>query len=239
MAAARYQILIGIAPSVAAFFAPDKPPQVFISLICGIHCLSAAAVADLWSTICIAIFWTGGAIVGAAIVAGPSAAKLKQKSLFENEVKAVIARRNEEIHELRATISNYVQANSEWQAAYQTAQEEIALLKDHYLRALAEADSNREHFRALADEQIKLISQDRNWLAAENAELKRSLAQMCALPERYMNILKQVVCHSLVVKAVLVVLHPDRAKDGDPRQRLLRNEMTQRFTELKEYVQSH
>jgi hypothetical protein len=57
-----------------------------------------------------------------------------------------------------------------------------------------------------------------------------------ALPEKHWATLQNVITHELSVKALLAALHPDRAKNGDPKQRRMREEMTKRVVELIDYV---
>jgi hypothetical protein len=135
--------------------------------------------------------------------------------------------------------------NEEWkhtsEALLAERDVEIAELKDVYLRSLAETEQARRRIRAQAEEALRLVAQERDRVRAENAELQAELAQTAssyALPEKFWNILVHVVCHRQAIAGVVAALHPDRAANGDPRQRQLRQEMVKRFVQLVDYVRS-
>lgn len=221
---ARSRIAIGICLSAGIwFFTPVAPPH-FFELV-----FSTAAAARVWQLFCVGGFLSGAVLVGTAWTKG----RVERGRVFlEDEVTGLIAPRD-------ATIQQLTEANSQWERAFQTAIAERDDIKNRYLQALNDSDNERTRYRKQTEEMKRLVSQERDRLTAENAELRRSMAQMCALPEKFMKVLKQVVAHSLVVKAVRIALAPERAKDGDPRQHMLRTEMIQKFIELIDYVQSH
>jgi hypothetical protein len=221
------RIAIGVFLSTAIWFTPAAAPH-FIEVV-----FSTAAAARVWETLCLIGFWSGGWIAGTAWTKG----RVERGRVFlEDEVTGLIAPRDTAIQQLN-------EANSQWERAFQTVIAERDELKNRYLQALADSDNIRKRYRTQMEETTRLVNGDRDRIAAENAELKRSLARMCALPENIMCILKSVVALPIVENAVRVGLHPDRAKGGDPRererQRVLREKMFNRFLELIDYLRKH
>jgi hypothetical protein len=229
-----YRIFAGASLSASALAAPAVPPHFFEYLISSARLsLDAATTQLVWQWSCVAAFYFGGLVVGSA-----------------GRKRGADPKRDATIKQLTDAASSYAAANTQWKEQFErlaAERDELAArcaelsaerdeFKNRYLQALNALETTRERIRAQAEEEIRLVT-DR--LAAENAELKRSLAHMCALPEKFMKVLKEVVAHALVVKAVRIALAPERAKDGDPRQHMLRTQMIQKFIELIDYVQSH
>ncbi len=245
---------IGLAISGGiVLLAPSAPPYLFE------HAFSGAAP-FVWEVFCLGIFGGGAVIFGIAcksrsashdaaaseeliarIVAFQHAETQWQihSNILKSEIETMkkegfdlVAARDRTIQELREQLSNYVQANNQWQEYARSQCEEL----------IAERDLARQH---CADAQVARAQahQECEALLAQISQLRTAHAQTFALPREMMCILENVVTAPVFEKAVVIGLHEDRAKGDDDRerarQRLLRRQMLRLFLQLLDYLRKH